>query len=88
MTILEAKVKQENVVILKREYEEAINKLPADIVETFLVSNNTDDSIYRIITVWSSRAALDKMRASGIKPTGVQIFEKAGATPTLSILMN
>jgi hypothetical protein len=54
-------------------------------VETFLIRDTNDVTTFRIATVWSSREALETMRNSGVKPKGVQMFEAAGATPTLSV---
>jgi hypothetical protein len=38
------------------------------------------------VTHWVSREALDQVRASGVTPRGVQIFQAAGVTPELSVL--
>ncbi|HEY2955877.1 MAG TPA: DNA-formamidopyrimidine glycosylase family protein [Candidatus Eisenbacteria bacterium] len=85
MTILEARVAPERVGDLERAYREAVLEFPPGLVETFLARDTGDPAVFRIMTVWASRDALEKMRASGVKPKGVQIFEAAGATPTLSI---
>ena len=86
MTVLEAHVAKDRASDLERAYREGTAELPPDIVETFLIRDTNDATAFRITTVWSSREALDKMRASGVKPKGVQMFETAGATPQLSIL--
>jgi hypothetical protein len=85
MTVLEAKVEHARRAELERAYQEGTATLPQAIVETFLVRDSQDDTLHRIVTVWASREALDEMRASGVKPKGVQIFEAAGASPTLSV---
>ncbi len=86
MTVLDAHVAAERVPDLERAYREAVTNLEPGIVETFLVRDTKDTTEFRIMTVWVSGEALEKMRASGQKPKGVQIFEAAGAKPTLSIL--
>lgn len=86
ITVLQAKVQPERVVDLERTYRERTTELSADIVESFLARDASDSSLFRIVTVWRSRKALETMRASGVTPTGVQIFQTAGAAPTLSIL--
>ena len=86
MTVLEARVAPERVGDLERAYREAVSEIPPGIVETFLVRDTNDAAVFRIMTVWVSREDLEKMRASGVKPKGVQIFEAAGAAPKLSIL--
>jgi hypothetical protein len=85
ITVLEAPVAADRVNDLERAYREMTAQIPSDIIETFLVRDTRDASVFRIITVWVSREKLERMRASGVKPTGVKIFEAAGATPTLSI---
>ena len=85
ITILEAEVAAGNVGILERAYREGTLDLPPEIVETFLVREAGQGAAFRIITVWRSQEALDQMRASGVTPKGVQIFEAAGAAATLSV---
>lgn len=86
ITVLEAQVAHDRVSDLERAYREATSQIPPDIVETFLVRDAADATVFRIMTVWVSREALEKMRVSGAKPKGVQIFEAAGATPKLLVL--
>ena len=85
MTVLEAHVAGDRIADLERAYREGAATLPPDIVETFLVRDANDETVFRIVTVWTSRQALDKMRASKEKPKGVQMFESAGATPKLTV---
>ena len=85
ITVLEASVAADRASDLERVYRERTAQVPSDIIETFLVRDTGDARVFRIITVWVSREALESMRSSGVKPTGVQIFEAVGATPTLSI---
>jgi quinol monooxygenase YgiN len=85
ITILTARVAPERAADLEKAYREGTAELPGDIVETFLARDSEDPNLHRILTVWSSREALDRMRAGPGKPKGVQIFEAAGAAPQLSI---
>jgi hypothetical protein len=86
MTVLKAHVARDRIAELERVYREGTAALPPDIVETFLVGDSRDETLFHIVTVWVSREALENMRASVEKPKGVQMFEAAGATPELSIL--
>jgi quinol monooxygenase YgiN len=87
ITILEAQVEAQQVGALERAYREmTAGSPPAGALETFLTRDSQDRSLFRIMTVWASREALEQMRASVNKPGGVLIFEAAGATPTLSTL--
>jgi hypothetical protein len=84
MTVLEARVKTEAWEVLKKAYSAQAGELPLDIVGTYLVQNANAPSVWRIITAWRSREALDKMRSQGT-PAGVVMFRSAGAEPTLSL---
>src|SRR5512136_5218 len=85
ITILEAHVAADKSGELQRAYEEAISELEAGIQQAFLLHSLADSSLWRIITVWRSREALDAMRQSGQTPRGVLIFRAADAEPTLSV---
>jgi heme-degrading monooxygenase HmoA len=86
MTVLKAHVDPDRQADLERTYQEAVADLPPGISETFLVRDARNASVFQIITVWSSRADLEAMRASGVTPKGVQMFQSVGAAPDLSIL--
>lgn len=86
ITMLEARVAEDRVAALEQAYRENTREIPAAILETFLVRDAHEPGRFRIVTVWSTRAALDAMRNSGVTPTGVRIFQAAGATPDLSVL--
>ena len=86
VTVLKADVDAHRIDDLESAYRQAVRELPNAIAETFLVRDARQPSTFEIITVWTSRAALDAMRASGVTPKGVQIFQSVGATPELSIL--
>jgi len=85
MTILEAHVAPEKSAVLEQDYQTAITKLDPGIKQTFLLHSATDSTLWRIITVWRSREALDEVRQSGQTPRGVLMFRAAGVEPTLSI---
>lgn len=86
LTVLEAHVARDRIGDLECAWRDGSRTLSPALIESFLVRNSSDDTLFRIITVWSSREALEEMRASVDKPKGVQFFESAGVTPQLSIL--
>jgi quinol monooxygenase YgiN len=86
ITVLRAEVAPHRIADLESAYRQAVQELPSGIAETFLVRDARQPSTFEIVTVWSSRAALDAIRASGVTPRGVQIFRSVGAAPELSIL--
>jgi len=85
MTILEAHVPSDKWTTLEQVYKAAIQQLDSGIMQTFLVHNSADPTLWQIITVWSSRQVLEAMRRSTETPQGVLMFRSAGAEPTLSI---
>ncbi len=85
MTVLEARLPPSRLADVLPVFEEGARELPPEIVETYLVRDTADPSLFRLNTVWRTREDLERMRASGIKPKGVQMFEAVGATPSLKI---
>ena len=85
MTILEARVPQDNWTALEGAFQLASQYQDAGLVQSFLVHSAREDDLWRIMTVWESREALNAMRATGETPRGVQIFRSANAEPALSI---
>ena len=85
LTILEAQVEARNVPLLQEAFAQAITTLDDGIVETLLVRSIKDPSLWRIMTLWQSREALDAMRQTGETPRGVVIFRAAGAEPVLTV---
>ena len=85
VTVLEAHVPPERATDLQTAYAEAaLEPLPPGLVRSALLRHSTDQTLWRIETVWQSREALAAMRQLG-KPRGIQIFEAAGAQPSVSV---
>jgi hypothetical protein len=85
MTVLEARVPDDRLADVEGVFREGMQNLPPQIVESWLVRDANDPSLFRLMTVWRSFEALQELRASGEKPKGLQMFEAAGARPELSI---
>ncbi len=85
MTVLEAHVPAARLAEVEKVFREGMASLPPEIVESFLVRDTKDDTLFRLTTIWRSMEDLQAMRASGVKPKGVQMFESVGASPALSI---
>ena len=85
MTILEAHVVEEHWAALQMDYQNRIAQLPPQMIQTLLLQNATDQTLWQIISVWKSREALEEMRNSGETPAGVLMFRSVGAEPKLSI---
>jgi len=65
--------------------QRGIAELEPGVQETFMFNDVRDVDLWRIVTVWTSREALNAVRASGQTPRGVLFFRAAGAEPTLSV---
>ncbi len=85
MTILEAHVSQDNWAALEQAFQLASRYTDAGLVQSLLVHSAREEDLWRIMTTWESREALNAMRATGEVPRGVQIFRSANAEPALSI---
>ncbi len=85
MTVLEAHVEQAQWPGLVAAYEQGNKNLPAQMVQTFLVQDRADRTLWRGISVWHSWEALQEYRQSVETPGGVLMFRAAGAEPSLSI---
>ena len=85
MTVLEAQVPPDRAAALLDAYKAAGGKpLPPGLVRTELLHDARDAGRWRIQTWWTSREALEAMRAAGT-PAGVLMFRAAGAEPALGV---
>ncbi len=85
ITMLEANVPQERLAEVKGVFASGMADLPPEIVESFLVQDMNDRTLFRLVTVWRTLEDLLEMRKSVAKPKGVQMFEAVGAKPKLMI---
>ena len=85
MSILEAHVAQRNWAALKQAYDQGAQHREAGVLQSFLVQSINYAELWRIITIWSSREALDETRKAGRVQPGVQIFRSAHAEPILMV---
>ncbi len=58
--------------------------MPPGLEMSFLLRSTDGSGVYTIESVWSSREALESMRAS-TKPRAVALFEEVGVTPNVAI---
>ncbi len=86
LTILEARVVSDKCNLLKQEYSEVDkNSLPRSVLNSYLIQDSADQEIWRIITIWESREAIDEYRKSVETPVWILVFRAAGAEPILAI---
>jgi heme-degrading monooxygenase HmoA len=84
MTTLDGEVPEESWDALVNKYNEILTDITPGIIETFLIHDTKNPIHWRIVTIWESKEAIEKMRNSGT-PGGVLVFRAAGTEPTLSI---
>ena len=85
VSVLEATVAQERERDLVEAYNAAADDpVPPGLMRSELLQDAREPRRWRIETHWSSREALDAMRAVGT-PRGVLIFRAAGAEPALAL---
>jgi hypothetical protein len=86
ITILEARIELDMIPALLAAYQNGLSHLPPQMIQTFLAHDANDKTLWRILSVWKSREALDEMRHSRETPEGILMFRAAGAEdPQLSI---
>jgi heme-degrading monooxygenase HmoA len=85
MTILEGRVSKDNWSVLEQAYQEGSHIQEPGLVQSFLIHSTREADLWRILTLWSSRDALEAMRKSNETPRGVLMFRKANTEPQLSI---
>jgi quinol monooxygenase YgiN len=85
MTILEGRVEKDNWSTLEQAYIEGSQQKDPGLVQSLLIHNTREPDLWRILTLWSSREALDEMRKSSETQRGVLIFRQAHTEPQLSI---
>lgn len=84
LTILEGIVAPERTADLQAAFRNASTQVPPGFVRSHLVCASSDDTRWRIETLWTSHEALAAMRQAST-PAGVLMFRAAGAEPSLSI---
>lgn len=84
VTMLEARVDENKIGDLVDSFRASGDSLPPAIVESFLL-RQSDRDLWRIVTVWESREALDGYRTSVDTPEGVLMFRSVGSEPILAV---
>lgn len=85
MTVLEATVPVEQHEALQRMFSDGAHHLPSQMVRNYLVRSADDPLLWRGVSVWRSREALEEYRSAVDVPGGVLMFRAAGAEPSLTI---
>lgn len=84
--ILEARVAPEYWDVLEQGYRDRLAQgFPTELIDIFLIQAVTDPEVWHIVSIWSSREAVDTYRRSVYPLGGPAIFRAAGADPAMSI---
>jgi hypothetical protein len=85
LTVLEALVADDRADDLQAAFARATaDTRPEGLLRSELLQSVTEPGRWCLQTLWSSREALERMRARGT-PAGLLMFRAAGAEPVLSI---
>jgi heme-degrading monooxygenase HmoA len=85
LTQLEGRVSEVQWDELKKAFDRASQELPPAILHSYLLQEETEKEVWRVVTIWQSRQALEAYRASVETPGGVLMFRAAGTEPTLFV---
>ena len=83
ITILEGRVTSERWNTLSDMYRKGIKKLPMALLQTFLIQDNKDTTIWRIISEWRSKEEYENLQESEeLDSVCLEMFRKIGVQPT------
>ncbi len=86
LTIVQAEVEPARWEGLMSEFEHVDkNDVPSGVLNAYLVQDNKEKALWRIVTIWESLEAITEYRKSIETPIWLQIFQNAGAKPELII---
>jgi len=86
ITMVEGSVPQSKQQALEDAYRSFVERgLPAGALQTYLLRGAEEQKIWRIVTIWVSREALDTIRASDDGMPALRMFKAADVQPTLQL---
>jgi heme-degrading monooxygenase HmoA len=85
MTILDGRIAKENWPALEQAYLKGSEQREPGLVRSYMIHNSRESDLWRILTLWSSREALDALRQSNETPRGVLMYRRAHSEPVLSV---
>jgi quinol monooxygenase YgiN len=86
VTEVKARVAESRWDDLRRMYREMTSDLERQLVRTYLLQQQDDPGLWRIVTVWVDQAALEEYRRSVDIPGAFVLFRGVGAEPVRTIL--
>lgn len=86
MTVLEAHIPAERWGEIEQGFASLNGNQPSALVKSYLVQGSADPTLWRLVGIWHSLAALDEYRNSVGTAGGVQLMRSLGAEPTMTLL--
>jgi heme-degrading monooxygenase HmoA len=83
VTILRGQVAHENWGRLQQHYDKLVNSLPEGLIDTYLIQNHEQPTLWEIITLWKSEEAFETGRAQKKSEAAELLFCDSGAVPDL-----
>jgi len=86
MTVVEGRVPQSNPKAFETAYAALKGRpLPPGLTTSFLTRDSADPGFYRVITVWESREALERMRSNTEVPAAIALFRNVDVEPQFQL---
>ncbi len=79
---MEAQVPPEQEERLTRAFAHVMKHRPDSVVQSMLMRDNLDPTLWRVLTVWDSREAADAYYVSNTNLPGAYVFHLSGLVPT------
>ncbi len=84
MTVLEARIPEAKWSQFRAAFDAAEQK-PKQMLYGFIVQSGAEPELWRLVSVWRSRAALSEYRNSVKTPGGIGFFRAVGVEPALGM---
>jgi hypothetical protein len=82
VTILSGHVAHENWDPLKKSFEQVGKRPPKALIESVLIQNEDDPTLWQIVSFWSSREAFKEAERKEETNLCVKMFCDAGSVPS------
>ena len=85
VTIVEGQVKEAQWQKLVESYENLLMDKPEGILQSFIIQERSEPTLWRLITFWESMEKLKAMQESYPTPPGIKIFKDRGVNPEVAV---
>jgi hypothetical protein len=85
ITIVEGNVPEKAWQNLQSGYAAILGSVPRGILQSFIIQDRNDPTLWRLITIWKNLEMLKAMQQENAVPPGIKIFKEVGVEPTVKI---